>query len=140
MHDRSLASPRRLAPVMFALAMLPSLAIASGGGEGVSMYQNILLILAVIGVAYLISHLLLDRIQRRFGIVTGVEYIVLGAVVGPAFGLLDHASLEQFTPAVVLGTGSLGLITGIRLDLRRSDTVEPEPIRISLRRAQRSAH
>ncbi len=134
MHDRPLASPRLLAPVMFALAMLPSLAIASGGGggEGASMYQNILLILAVIGVAYLISHLLLDRIQRRFGIVTGVEYIVLGAVVGPAFGLLDHASLEQFTPAVVLGTGSLGLITGIRLDLRHSDTVEPEPIRISL--------
>ncbi len=135
MHDRHTARPRLLALTLFALGLWPALALASGGGGGdggTAMFQNILLILTVVGVAYLISHLLLDRIQRRVGFVTGAEYIVLGAVVGPVFGLLDAGALEQFTPAVVLGTGSLGLITGIRIDLRRSDTVEPEPVRIAL--------
>lgn len=133
---------RLRAPLSMALgalcALAPALSWASGGGEhggadqGIVLIQNILFLLSIVVVAYLITHLLLERIQRRFGIVTGVEYIVLGAVIGPALGLLDPQSLKQFTPAIVLGTGSLGLITGLHLNFRRFEEVDVEALRVAL--------
>jgi Kef-type K+ transport system membrane component KefB len=81
-------------------------------------YQ-ILILLAVVAVAYLVTHLVLERIAERFGFVTGVEYIVLGAILGPAvLGFLDTDTVSALTPAVVLGTGSLGLWGGLHIDFR----------------------
>ncbi|MFB6263827.1 MAG: hypothetical protein ABEL76_09430 [Bradymonadaceae bacterium] len=58
----------------------------------------------------------------RFGIVTGIEYVVLGAIIFqfiiadmlPGFEDVDSV-LDQLRPVLVLGTGSLGLMWGLRL-------------------------
>ena len=119
--------------------LLPALALASGGaeehsggGSGADMFQNILVLLAVISVAYVITHVFLERIQRRFGLVSGVEYILLGVLIGPALGLLDPLTLSKFTPALVLGTGSLGLMTGLNMNFRRASGLEYEAARVAL--------
>lgn len=96
------------------------------------MFQNILLLLGVVGVAYVMTHVFLERIQRRFGLASGVEYIILGVVVGPALGLLDGTTLSKFTPALVLGTGSLGLLTGMSMNFKKFEAVDYEALRVAL--------
>ena len=105
---------------------------ASGGSALGKQLQGVLVLLGVIGVAYVIAHLIIDRVQRRFGLVTGIEYIVIGAIVGPVSGVMTASTVASFTPAIVLGTGALGLLTGLRLDFRRFGRVDIEGARISM--------
>ena len=109
----------------FALAVIcaPSFAFAEGGG-GLSetSFQTIVTLLGVVGVAFAVTHLLAEWLSRRFGVVTGVEYIVLGAISGP-IGILSAETLMQVSPALVLGEGSIGLLAGILLNFRSRDSV-----------------
>ncbi|MFP4599822.1 MAG: cation:proton antiporter [Persicimonas sp.] len=116
--------------------MLPALALAwlwpvaaraaeesETGVPGLDADQiNVLIVLAVVGVAYLVTHLVLERLAERFGFVTGVEYIVLGALVGPVLGLVEPETFRGLAPVVVLGTGSLGLLAGLYFDRKEFDT------------------
>jgi len=61
-------------------ASYPGRAWAAGGGSGRSI-EVVLLIIAVVAIAYLVAHLVLERIADRFGVVSGVECIVVGAVI-----------------------------------------------------------
>src|SRR5690554_3135528 len=60
-----------------------------------------LILLAIVGAAYIITHLLLERLAERFGFVTGTEYIVLGVLLGPVFGVLDTETIGALTPVNV---------------------------------------
>jgi Kef-type K+ transport system membrane component KefB len=103
---------------LFALLWPCVSAAAEPTGLDSDQYQ-LLILLAVVAVAYLVTHLVLERIAERFGFVTGVEYIVLGAILGPAvLNFLDTDTVSALTPAVVLGTGSLGLWGGLHIDFR----------------------
>lgn len=127
---------------LFGVLVLPLVQgtlLASGGGEhggagneASAMFQDILVLLAVISVAYLMTHLFLERIQRRYGLVSGVEYIILGVLIGPVLGLLDASTLSKFTPALVLGTGSLGLMAGLNMNFRRFEAMDFEAMRVAL--------
>lgn len=113
-----------LAAFLVPWLLVPSLAFAAGGGGGGGLdpgQYRVLILLAIIGVAYLITHLVLERIAERYGFVTGVEYIVLGAILGPVLGLLDTETVSALTPAIVLGTGSLGLYAGLHVDFDAFD-------------------
>jgi Kef-type K+ transport system membrane component KefB len=120
--------PRRSA-VILCLAFAAPAAAASGADT--RPLQQILVLLAMVALAYLVAHLLLDRLSRRFGIVTGVEYLLLGALLGGGLGLLDPETFQGFHPAIVMGTGSLGLLTGLRLNLREFKRADWEALRIS---------
>jgi len=86
-------------------------------------FQAILLLLGVAAFAFAITHVVTEWASRRFGVVTGVEYVVLGAIVGPFAGLLSADILNQIAPALVLAQGSLGLLAGILLNFRnRAET------------------
>jgi len=78
-----------------------------------------LILLAIVGAAYLITHVVLERLAERFGFVTGAEYIVLGVLLGPITGVLDTETIGALTPISVLGTGSLGLLAGLNLHFHR---------------------
>jgi Kef-type K+ transport system membrane component KefB len=109
---------------------------AGGGGgasgPGASNLEVILLLIGIVGLAYLVAHVLLERVAERFGIVTGVEYIVLGAIIfqlivtsifppepgASATAVVDRI-LDQLRPIEVLGTGSLGLMLGTHADFDR---------------------
>ncbi len=102
------------------MAVLWPRVLAASGPEpagGSSLLETILILLGVVSVAYVVTHVATEWISNKFGIVTGVEYIIIGALVGPGFGLLNDGILAQVSPALVLGTGSLGLLTGLQLNL-----------------------
>jgi Kef-type K+ transport system membrane component KefB len=77
--------------------------------------RTVLTLLAILGAAYLITHLALERIARRFAVVTGVEYILVGAALGPVLGVIDAETTRLLRPALTLGTGALGLLAGLSL-------------------------
>lgn len=118
--------------IVVLMSVMPALAWAGGGNAKTAMLKDILVLLAVIGVAYVTAHLFIDRIQKRFGIATGIEYIIIGVLVGPVFGFLTPETISKFTPALVLGTGSLGLLTGLRMDFRRFERKDIEGARITM--------
>ena len=122
---------------MWLLFTAPSLAAGGGGGGGgTSSLEILLLLVAVVGVGYLVAHLLLERVAEKFGLVTGVEYIVLGAIVfrviiAPIIGSDDATAAEQIGtlmrqlgPVLLLGTGSLGLLWGTHADFRNLDEID----------------
>jgi hypothetical protein len=76
-----------------------------------------LLIVAGIGVTRLsrpsLKHPLLDGIVE-----TGVPIVLLGALLGPGFGVLDGATLQVLEPIIALGIGWVGASFGARLEWR----------------------
>lgn len=109
---------------------LPVLAFArtahAGGGAAPADGSMVLLltILGAISGAYLLAHFLMDRIQRRVLITSGVEYVLLGVLLGSSSGVLsDHTTLA---PVIAFGTGWIGLLEGSAL---RSDDLRSLPRR-----------
>lgn len=105
---------------------------AAGGGGGGQATADVLVILAVVGVAYAVAHLLLERLAERFGIATGVEYIVLGAILGPVLQWITLDTLTGLTPAIVLGTGSLGLLGGLQIDFSKFGALDRRALALAL--------
>ena len=64
---------------------------------------------------------------------TGWEFFLLGAVVGPAgSGLIGPGQLEQLDPFIALGLGWAGLIFGSQLRLQDLKKVSREMVRLTL--------
>lgn len=102
---------------------IPSAGFAAEGGLSEESFQAILFLLGLVSLAFVVTHVVTEWVARRFGVVTGVEYVVLGAAVGPIAGLLRPEMLHQVAPAMVLAQGSLGLLAGILLNFRnRAET------------------
>lgn len=77
-----------------------------------------LVLLLLVGLAFLATHVASDWIARRFVVVSGAEYLVIGLLLGP--GVLDALSaerLDQFAPVTLLTLGFLGLALGMRCHL-----------------------
>ena len=72
---------------------------ASGAAEGAS--QEVILLIAAIGIAYLIAHFLVEWLQDRFLFTTGSEYMLIGVLLGPATHSLLVDQLGLRVPQVV---------------------------------------
>lgn len=69
----------------------------------------LLLVLAYIGSMWVSS----ER-KRAFGSPSGVEYVVLGALLGPhALGVLGHGVMAAFEPVALVALGWIGLVFGL---------------------------
>jgi hypothetical protein len=135
---------RRPAPIAFALltvaALLPAPALAAGGGVDAGTLATVLFLVAAVGGAYLMTHFVVDWLQRAFLVSTSVEYLLLGLLVGlflqpgsrdaiPAAGSpAEHAAgfiawpdplddLTVLAPLIALAAGWTGLIYGMTLRL-----------------------
>lgn len=117
-HLRHARIPRAAALVAALVITGTSIPALASGGLSEDSFRTILVLLAVVSVAYVVAHVLSEWLSRQFGIASGVEYLVLGAIVGPGFGLITPEIVHQVSPALVLGEGSLGLLTGILLNFR----------------------
>lgn len=81
------------------------------------MSAGLVLILAV-AVAYLAAHIAFDWLARRFLIVSGAEYLVLGILLGPQLSdVLSAEVLEGFAPLITLALGWIGTIVGAQFYL-----------------------
>jgi hypothetical protein len=49
---------------------------------------------------------------------TGVPFVLLGALLGPGLGVLDHLTLRTVEPVIALGIGWVGASFGARLEWR----------------------
>lgn len=92
---------------------------------------SVLVLLAIVSGAYLFSYLVLKWAARRFGWVSGVQYVVLGVLLGPVFGVLTPEHLTSFTPVLILGSGAVGLMVGLELNLRRRRRQDDRILRIT---------
>jgi len=106
---------RTFAPlILAALAVMPGLSHAGGAAPPDNRSMVLLLtILGAISAAYLVAHFLMDRIQKRMLVTSGIEYVLLGVLLGSSSGVLsDHTTLA---PVLAFGTGWIGLLEGSSL-------------------------
>lgn len=76
------------------------------------------MLVAVVAVAYLATHVASEWLARRFLVVSGAEYLVLGILLGPQVsGVLGQGALQSFAPVTTLALGWIGATVGIRLFL-----------------------
>jgi len=107
---------------LFALTLAAS-SLASGGSDShapESSATTILLFVGLIGGAYLLAHFVVEVLRQRYLFVSGLEYMLLGAVLGPAVWASFHplSDLTALAPAIAFAAGWVGLLYGMELNLR----------------------
>jgi hypothetical protein len=75
--------------------------------------ETTILLVALVVFSFAISRLL-ARYATRFFLVSGVEYIALGLILGSATGVLDYETLHRFDLLINLLLGLVGFILGLR--------------------------
>ncbi|MGH7634695.1 MAG: hypothetical protein ACRENC_13255, partial [Gemmatimonadaceae bacterium] len=81
------------------------------------MSAPLILILAV-AVAYLAAHVAFDWLAKRFMLVSGAEYLLLGILLGPhVSGILSAQTMSGFAPLITLALGWIGAIVGMQFYL-----------------------
>jgi len=123
------------------------LAFASGGdahgaaqgaadaahGNGGSLV-TVLFLLVVVALAYILTHFVVERLQKRYLLLTGIEYILLGVVLGPNVVEQVHpfSDLRALGPIFAFAAGWVGLLYGMELKLARLLASADRSIRLAL--------
>lgn len=90
------------------------------------MSDAIWLLLGLLLLSYLGSFLFGGHVIRGIGLPSGVEYVVLGFVVGPAvLGALERSTLASFDSIARVAVGWLMLVVGVTYGSRRGRRVRP---------------
>ncbi|HEU4989104.1 MAG: hypothetical protein KGL93_12535 [Gemmatimonadota bacterium] len=77
-----------------------------------------LLLVVIAGAAFFGSRIAFGWLGRRWIVVSGAEYLLLGVILGPhAAGLLSRETLDSFAPFTSLAIGWIGAQIGARLIL-----------------------
>jgi hypothetical protein len=80
---------------------------------------SIALFIAV-GAGYLAAHVAFDWLGKRFLIVSGAEYLVLGILLGPQVsGILGASVVDRLAPILTLAIGWIGIIVGTQFELKK---------------------
>lgn len=81
------------------------------------MSTTIILILVVAG-AYMAAHVAFEWLARRFSIISGAEYLLLGILIGPQVtGLMSPDVVGAFGPFITLALGWIGAVVGAQFYL-----------------------
>lgn len=104
-------------------ALLMTTSLTACAGEAASLKENpglaLVAVFLLIGAAYVAADVFVDWLEERFLILSGVEYLLLGFVLGLAFpGMQDIENLQPIFPVIALTTGWLGLLRGTELRVR----------------------
>lgn len=79
-----------------------------------------LVLIAIVAGGYLAARLAAAALARRFLIVSGAEYLVLGVLLGPRVsGLISANVIDSFGPFITLAIGWMGAVIGSEFDLQR---------------------
>ncbi len=83
--------------------------------------------------AYLVAHVVVEWLGRKYLVVSGAEYLLLGMLLGPRLtGLLTPEVVEQFAPVTTLALGWMGAAVGMRLYLAELVKIPGLTYRIAL--------
>jgi hypothetical protein len=105
---------------------------AGAGSTGRPLLAVVALVLGA-GAAYLLAHVVVDRLQRRFLVTSGLAYVALGVLLGPAgslFGVGVVRDLTPLLPFIALAAGWVGLLRGTELNIRRITDAPPNTLRV----------
>lgn len=92
-----------------------------------------LLLVLVIAAAYLAARVVFDWLGRKFLVVSGAEYLLLGILLGPRVaGVLTPDTVESFAPVTTLALGWMGAVVGVRFYLRDLVAVPAVTYRIAI--------
>ena len=95
--------------------------------------NDALILIPLVAASYLAAHVAFDWLARRYRIVSGAEYLVLGILLGPqGTGLLGEQVLTQFSPLITLGVGWTGALLGAQFVLRRLIRIPGAVYRVAL--------
>ncbi len=107
--------PGLLSAALAAMVLcVPNVAFA-GGGEPADASSIAFIVISVLGVAaaYMFAHFVVGRLQTKLLIVAGVEFLLLGFMLGPTgFNLIGHENLTGVMPIIALAAGWVGLLRG----------------------------
>lgn len=93
---------------------------------------TITLLVAILAVGYLSTHFLIGKLQSRFFFTSGIEYIILGVILGPyVTDIMTPQVVGQLSPVMSLAIGSLGLCYGLQLRFRDLARLDPECFRVA---------
>ena len=109
-----------------------SLAWASDDPTGHGSNRSMIYMLTMLGLisgAYLITHFVLNRLQKRFLFISGVEYVLLGLVLSQSSVLPDLASLGA---VIAFAAGWIGIIRGMELEAGKILKTTGYALRLSL--------
>jgi len=85
---------------------------------------TVMFLVLMVAVLYLAAHYAVDWLQHRFLVVSGLEYIVLGVLLGPL--LLDAVEdLTGLAPMIALAASWVGLMRGTDCTGRTLRDAEP---------------
>jgi len=129
-----MAGKLMVAAVAFAWTARAGVAHAASGSArtgGAGELGTVVLLVIVIGVAYVLAHNVVERLQRRFLVVSGAEYLLLGFLLGPAFPAI-HAfdNITALLPIIALAAGWVGLLRGTDFDFASLQKLDPATWRI----------
>ena len=92
-----------------------------------------LVLILVVAVAYLATHLAFDWIARRFLIVSGAEYLLLGILLGPQVsGVLSAEAVASFAPLTTLALGWIGAIVGVQFAIPALVQIRSQTYKLAL--------
>lgn len=81
------------------------------------MSPTLILVLVVAG-AYLAAHIAFEWLARRFSVISGAEYLILGILLGPEVsGLFSPGVVGAFGPFITLALGWIGTVVGAQFYL-----------------------
>ena len=92
-----------------------------------------LILVLVVAASYLAARVAFEWLARRFVIVSGAEYLLLGILLGPQVsGILSRETVESFAPIASLGLGWMGALIGAQLVLHRLVRIPAVLYRVAL--------
>ena len=91
----------------------------TGAGDSSNVDVRWLMIVLGIGLAYLIAHFVVSRLQEKFLLITGIEYVLLGVMIGPELTQVeDLRDLSGIAPLIAVAVGWVGLLFGMDADVK----------------------
>ena len=95
------------------------------------MTSGLVLVLVVVG-AYLAAHVAAEWLARRFLIVSGAEYLLLGILLGPQLAnVIRPGVVDGFAPFLTLGLGWVGALVGAQFFLPDLLRLQPALYRVA---------
>ena len=116
--------------VLAALIAAPTVAFAADGAETTPV--NPFWILGGVVVAYLLAYLSLGWLTRRYGFVTGAQYVLVGMLVVPFTGWLDTETFRGVEALMAIAVGAVGLTAGLAVNRQRLKDQQGRRVRLAL--------
>lgn len=91
-----------------------------------------LVLIVIVAAAYLAARSLSEVLARRFLIVSGAEYLLLGVLLGPhVSGVIQASTVDGFAPFLTLAFGWIGALVGAQFYIRDVIRIPGEHFRIA---------